>query len=155
VKVYSQTGQLLVDTQGLVSGFHQYTIAYDPERHGTSLQVVVDAPNSGTAWKFCVDCQQNGSGCDLLQERKGVRYQFYQGDHNWSCSISSLSIDGQSLSSTSSGTVFLSPGTRMFSKVGGCTCTSRYGNFCDNSPYVTIGNNRYNYINEIFLFQSN
>lgn len=155
MKVYSQTGQLLYDTGGLVSGFHQQTIAYNPARHGTYLQVIVDAPTAGTGWKFCVDCQQNATGCDLLRGRKSVNYSFYRGDHNWSCSVSELQIDKQPLGSTRSGSVYLSPGTHQFSKVGGCTCTSRYGNFCNNPPYVTIDNRRYNYSNGAFEFDIN
>ena len=54
---------VLYDTGGLVSGLNTATIDYDPSAHGSSLDVLINAPNAGTAWNFCLDCNSSSEVC--------------------------------------------------------------------------------------------
>ncbi|MCT2529781.1 hypothetical protein N2382_02820 [SAR92 clade bacterium H921] len=116
-------GKTIAKTNGLVSGFHQWQIDYDPKVHGTEFIAHVDAPDSATKWKLCIDCE--GSDCGSQIERKKVSYLIRDANDihtKWVCG--NHRIDGQSV--PESGAVQLSKGQHKFS--ADCWCTSRH--FC-------------------------
>ena len=123
----------------------------------------MDAPNGGTAWKLCIDCE--GSSCKNHIKRKAVNYEFRE-TYNWKCS--NYKIDGISVFRT--GSKQLSIGRHVFSAecachdssyakigitkcskergyssliVGGTKCNSRYDNFhYQNCMLGGFSNNR-------------
>ena len=128
-------GRTIAKTDGLVSGFHQWEIDYDPKKHGTKFIAHVDAPNGGTAWKLCIDCE--GSSCNGQIQRKKISYSFTGTEfHNyWRCS--NYRIDGSPVQR--SGTKKLSVGKHSFS--ANCRCPFSAG-FCKpffGAPYVSVG----------------
>ena len=156
-------GKKIAQTNGLVGGYHQWQIDYDPIKHGKEFVASVDAPNGGTAWKLCIDCE--GSSCKNHIKRKAVNYEFRE-TYNWKCS--SYKIDGISVFRT--GSKQLSIGRHVFSAecachdssyakigitkcskergyssliVGGTKCNSRYDNFhYQNCMLGGFSNNR-------------
>jgi hypothetical protein len=114
-------GETIVETGGLVSGFNQWQVDYDPKKHGTEFIAHVDAPTDGTKWKLCIDCE--GSFCEDHIKRKDVYYNF-RADGYWKCE--NHKIDGWSVSS--SGTKRLSIGRHWFSADCYCTHQSTSGN---------------------------
>ena len=109
-------GETIVDSDGLVSGFHQWKVDYDPKKHGTELTAHVDAPRDGTKWKLCIDCE--GSFCEDHIKRKDVFYNF-RTDRYWKCK--NHKINGLRVSR--SGTKRLSIGRHIFS--ADCDCTHK------------------------------
>jgi hypothetical protein len=156
-------GKKIAQTNGLVGGYHQWQIDYDPIKHGKEFVASVDAPNGGTAWKLCIDCE--GSSCKNHIKRKAVNYEFRE-TYNWKCS--NYKIDGISVFRT--GSKQLSIGRHVFSAecachdssyakigitkcskergyssliVGGTKCNSRYDNFhYQNCMLGGFSNNR-------------
>ncbi len=109
-------GKTIAQTDGYVSGFHQWQINYDPKKHGTEFIAHVDAQNNGTAWNLCIDCE--GSSCGGQIQRKKVSYSFKGTDSHqrWTCS--NYRIDGSTVDQ--SGTKMLSVGEHRFS--ADCSC---------------------------------
>lgn len=109
-------GKTIAQTDGYVSGFHQWQINYDPKKHGTEFIAHVDAQNNGTAWNLCIDCE--GSSCGGQIQRKKVSYSFQGTDSHqrWTCS--NYRIDGSTVDQ--SGTKMLSVGEHRFS--ADCSC---------------------------------
>lgn len=125
-------GQTLVNTNGQVSGFNQYAVSYDPNAHGSNLTVTVNAPNSGTAWNFCVNCQGSGTACSNVTSRKRVYWSFNLGSF-WKCSGTPRHyFDGKH----TTGKLYLSPGNHRYTWDGTCFCTS--GGLCGPAPKITI-----------------
>ncbi len=116
-------GKKIAQTNGLVGGYHQWQIDYDPINHGKEFVASVDAPNGGTAWKLCIDCE--GSSCKNHIKRKAVNYEFRE-SYNWKCS--NYKIDGISVSRTGY-MQQLSIGRHVFS--ADCACY--------DSSYAKIG----------------
>lgn len=116
-------GKKIAQTNGLVGGYHQWQIDYDPIKHGKEFVASVDAPNGGTAWKLCIDCE--GSSCKNHIKRKAVNYEFRE-TYNWKCS--NYKIDGISVSRTGY-MQQLSIGRHVFS----ADCA------CHDSSYAKIG----------------
>ena len=116
-------GKKIAQTNGLVGGYHQWQIDYDPIKHGKEFVASVDAPNGGTAWKLCIDCE--GSSCKNHIKRKAVNYEFRE-TYNWKCS--NYKIDGISVSRTGY-MKQLSIGRHVFS----ADCA------CHDSSYAKIG----------------
>jgi len=117
-------GKKIAQTNGLVGGYHQWQIDYDPIKHGKEFVASVDAPNGGTAWKLCIDCE--GSSCGGNIKRKKVHYSFIDSNY-WKCH--SYKIDGQTVSRY--GEKYLSVGKHSFS--ASCTCDSKINSFCTNA----------------------
>jgi hypothetical protein len=166
LQVLSQSGQVLFDTGAEVSGFHQASINYNPSTHGTTLGVVVNAPDQQTGWRLCIDCQQNTAGCNFSNNRKNVSYAVYEGGSSWescagfacpstSCQVSKIAIDDVLLSGTF-GTELLTPGTHQFiADMGFCNCNASQRT-CDNQkPYIEIDRVRYYTFNTPILFTVN
>jgi hypothetical protein len=116
-------GKKIAQTNGLVGGYHQWQIDYDPIKHGKEFVASVDAPNGGTAWKLCIDCE--GSSCGGNIKRKKVHYSFIDSNY-WKCH--NYKIDGQTVSRY--GEKYLSVGKHSFS--ASCTC-SKINSFCTNA----------------------
>jgi hypothetical protein len=116
-------GEKISQTNGLVGGYHQWQIDYDPKKHGKEFIAHVDAPNGGTAWKLCIDCE--GSSCGGKIKRKKVHYSFIDSKF-WDCD--NYKIDGQTVNRL--GEMNLSVGKHSFS--ASCTCNSQSGSFCEN-----------------------
>ena len=119
-------GNTIAQTNGYVSGFHQWQIDYDPDIHGTELVAHIDAPNGGTKWNLCIDCE--GSDCQGQINRKTVSYIFNSTQY-WSCS--NYKIDGAPASW--SGLITLSTGNHQFS--ASCVCNDHHNTFC-NKPEI-------------------
>lgn len=117
------SGKTIAKTNGLVSGFHQWQVDYDPKVHGREFIAHVDAPQDGTQWKLCIDCE--GSDCGGQIERKQVSY-YIQGSDFPEYVCSNHRIDGQSV--PESGTVQLSKGQHMFT--ADCWCNEEIHSFC-------------------------
>lgn len=117
-------GNTIAQTNGYVSGFHQWKIDYDPDIHGTEFVAHIDAPNGGTKWNLCIDCE--GSDCQGQIKRKTVSYRFNSTQH-WSCN--NHKINGSPVPSV--GSITLSVGSHQFS--GGCVCNDNHETFC-NKP---------------------
>jgi hypothetical protein len=117
-------GKKIAQTNGLVGGYHQWQIDYDPIKHGKEFVASVDAPNGGTAWKLCIDCE--GSSCGGNIKRKKVHYSFIDSNY-WKCH--NYKIDGQTVSRY--GEKYLSVGKHSFS--ASCTCNSKINSFCTNA----------------------
>ena len=118
-------GKNIAQTNGLVGGFHQWQIDYDPIKHGKQFIAHVDAPNGGTAWKLCIDCE--GSSCDGNIKRKKVHYNFIDSNY-WKCD--NHKIDGQIVNRY--GEKHLSVGKHSFS--ASCECNT-FKSFCNNPFY--------------------
>ena len=140
----SGNGRLLVNTNGLVSGFHQFDIDYDPNIHGSTLDVQVDAPNDGTAWEFCVNCESSTTSCSLIQNRQDVSIFVNEGNiSKWDCNVLNIFVDDQRIGS-SFGNIRLSSGVHEFGWDGSCFCTDNgVIDPCSGAPYVSINNTRY------------
>ena len=129
-------GKTIAKTDGLVRGFHQWEIDYDPKKHGTKFIAHVDAPDGGTAWKLCIDCE--GSSCNGQIQRKKIGYSFTGAEFQdfWRCS--NYRIDGSPVQR--SGTKKLSVGKHSFS----ANCRCKWGvsaGFCKpffGAPYVLV-----------------
>ena len=119
-------GKKIAQTNGLVGGYHQWQIDYDPIKHGKEFVAHVDAPNGGTAWKLCIDCK--GSSCGGKIKRKKVHYNFIDSNY-WKCH--NYKIDGQIVSRY--GEKYLSVGKHSFS--ASCTCDSKINSFCTKPFY--------------------
>jgi hypothetical protein len=119
-------GKKIAQTNGLVGGYHQWQIDYDPIKHGKEFVAHVDAPNGGTAWKLCIDCK--GSSCGGKIKRKKVHYSFIDSNY-WKCQ--NYKIDGQTVSRY--GEKYLSVGKHSFS--ASCTCNSKINSFCTKAFY--------------------
>ena len=116
-------GKTIVDSGGLVSGFHQWKVDYNPKKHGTEFIAHVDAPRDGTKWKLCIDCE--GSSCKNHIKRKSVSYKFWTGHRLiWECE--SYSINGRLVNQL--GRVNLSKGPHRFKAI--CECTSDFALGC-------------------------
>ena len=115
-------GKSIAQTNGLVGGYHQWQIDYDPKKHGKEFIAHVNAPNGGTAWKLCIDCE--GSTCKNHIKRKAVKYEFRE-SYNWKCS--NYKIDG--ISVYRAGSKQLSIGRHVFS----ADCA------CHDSSYAKVG----------------
>lgn len=116
-------GQTIASTNGLVSGYHEWSVNYNPAVHGTQFLVNVGAPNSGTQWQLCIDCA-NGDCNSTSQplKRKTVNYSFTPARSSWVCPAT-WEIDGKSVST--SGSITLTEGSHAFSLVSNvCYCTS-------------------------------
>lgn len=128
--VKAADGEVLASTNGEVSGFHQFPIEYDLNDHGQNLTIVVDAPDQGTAWKFCASCNGEEDQCDLIDSRTTVAAGIYVTDNlnNYTCSYSGLTIDGNDYGArqygdSHYGTEVLSAGNHVFRwETGGCYC---------------------------------
>lgn len=109
-------GKTIAKTDGLVKGFHQWEIDYDPKKHGTKFIAHIDAPKGGTAWKLCIDCE--GSSCNGQIKRKKIGYSFSGAESTdyWTCS--NYRIDGSPVQRW--GTKKLSVGKHSFS--ANCWC---------------------------------
>ncbi len=144
----------LVDTVTQVSGFNQFEINYDPAIHGSFLDIIVDAPNAGTAWEFCVNCRASNKSCNLLNGRKKVSYFLDSGD--FSCRIDNVFFDGQP---DGSSPVTLSVGQHQFGWDGFCSCDRGTLGRCPIGPTVNISGIRYPLPgpsqNSAFLFDVN
>jgi len=116
-------GNTIAQTNGYVSGFHQWQIDYDPDIHGAAFVAHIDAPNGGTKWNLCIDCE--GSDCQGQIKRKEVSYSFIS-TSNWSCS--NHKIDGSPASS--SGSIKLSTGNHQF--YASCVCKDHHSISCNN-----------------------
>lgn len=130
-------GQELIDTGEPISGFHQYPIDYDPAIHGSTLEIIVDAPFDGTQWRFCANCASGGASCSLISNREKVNYSIDKGDY--ACSIGGVYFDGQR---DGSSPVTLSRGTHQFRWEGTCVCDGLFTTFCPTGPTVSINGNR-------------
>ena len=118
-------GKTIAKTNGLVSGFHQWQVDYDPIVHGSEFIAHVDAPEDGTQWKLCIDCE--GSDCGGQIERKWVGYRIWNANDvhsKWTCS--NHKINGQLV--PESGAIQLSKGQHEFS--ADCRCTA-HAELCD------------------------
>jgi hypothetical protein len=115
-------GETIAQTNGLVGGYHQWQIDYDPKKHGKEFIAHVDAPNGGTAWKLCIDCE--GSSCGGNIKRKKVHYSFIDSKF-WDCD--NYKIDGQTVNRF--GEMYLSVGKHSFS--ASCTCNRESDAFCE------------------------
>ena len=115
-------GETIAQTNGLVGGYHQWQIDYDPKKHGKEFIAHVDAPNGGTAWKLCIDCE--GSSCGGNIKRKKVHYSFIDSKF-WDCD--NYKIDGQTVNRF--GEMHLSVGKHSFS--ASCTCNRESDAFCE------------------------
>ena len=127
-------GKTIAKTNGLVSGFSQWQVDYDPEVHGTEFIAHVDAPQEGTQWDLCIDCE--GSDCGSQIERKMVDYRIWNSNgfaDKWVCG--NHRIDGQLV--PESGSIQLSKGQHKFS--ADCWCTQ--AGFCKppfNLPRLSL-----------------
>lgn len=134
----SAAGLVLGETQGQVSGYHELLIDHIPALHGDELDITVRAPEAGTRWELCVDCQgntceQNGGRFDRLS----IEYRLERG-RVWSCGPNPVSIDGRPV--PASGTVSLTAGAHVFA-MEGCYCESSLASVCEsgiNVPGIVI-----------------
>ena len=115
-------GETIAQTNGLVGGYHQWQVDYDPKKHGKEFIAHVDAPDGGTAWKLCIDCE--GSSCGGNIKRKKVHYSFIDSKF-WDCD--NYKIDGQTVNRF--GEMSLSVGKHSFS--ASCTCNRESDSFCE------------------------
>ena len=118
-------GKKIAQTNGYVGGYHQWQINYEPMIHGKEFVAHVDAPNGGTAWQLCIDCE--GSSCGGNIKRKKVYYGFLD-SRNWKCN--NYQIDGHNVNQN--GEKYLSVGKHSFS--ASCSCNT-IGRFCTNPFY--------------------
>lgn len=134
-------GRKIVDTKVAVSGYHEFSFNYNPNIHGTKLEVVVDAPKVNTKWKLCVNCEDVSSTCDWVQQRKDVSITVANGSA-WRCSEGEILIDGQAVVVTPSFSYSwdskfiirkLSLGDHTFRWTAGCVCKQFNG--CYNTSF--------------------
>ena len=117
-------GKKIAQTNGLVGGYHQWKIDYDPKKHGQEFIAHVNAPYGSTLWKLCIDCE--GSSCGGNIKRKKVSYNFFDSKY-WKCD--NYKIDGHKVNRY--GQKYLSVGKHSFSAYCICEgwdrCKKHYG----------------------------
>jgi hypothetical protein len=135
-------GSTIASTNQLVSGFHKFRLNVDPNSTGNTVDLYVDAPNDGTAWVLCADCEDSGTSCHNAIGREEVTAIVSWSTPYWTCNINSQRIDGVTYNGRAA-TTYLTPGQHLYEYDGSCACQVNLS--CDiGSPKVTIGRRTYN-----------